>query len=214
MWKLVILLALAPFVGACICANLFGLKALTQPSKLSCDVDTLLNKILSVMDRTNISIHYVKRQTWPRVNQHTIELPQQYRNSKSSIHHARACLTLSYTLLYQEHQEAIDWRLKTIKTGYLLPLFTLLIVAFSFLIGKLPGIIMIASLTLSLGITSCLLWWSLRVERDAAHHMASRIEKLRVLPRLREEEALTETLKALPWASLIPGVFLKLTTKG
>ena len=209
MWRLIIIITLAPFLIGGALAHLLGIRVWTANADLSESVDNILNRTLARLNRNDIKLIYGKASPWMSHSNGTIRLPKKYMDSKKSSHVARAMIQLGVHLLHEKHAATVEWRLKTIKVGYVLPAFALLIVTFSFVIGKLPAMIVMATLIGTLGFCSFLLWLSLGVEKEVAHLMVSRIEKLRLMPRLCDEESLVSSILAAPWVSLIPGALLK-----
>ena len=209
MWRLFIITTLAPFLAGGALAHLFGVRVWATNPDLSESVGSILSRLLTRLDRGDIKLSYGKVSPWMNHSEDSIRLPKSYLESKKSSHAARAMVQIGIYLLHEKHAPTVDWRLKAIKTGYILPVFVLLIVAFSFIAAKLPALIVVAALAGSLGLCSTLLWLSLAVEKEAAHLMVSRIEKLRLMRRLRDEESLVSSTLAAPWVSLIPGVLLK-----
>jgi len=214
MWRILIISTLAPFLAGGALAHIFGVRVWATNPELSESVGSIVSRLLARLDRGDIKLSYGKVSPWLNHTEGSIRFPKSYLESKKSSHAARAMIQIGLYLLHEKHATTVDWRLKAIKTGYILPVFVLLIAAFSFVVAKLPAIIAIASIAGSLGISSILLWLSLAVEKEAAHLMVSRIEKLRLMPRLRDEESLVSSTVAAPWVSLIPGVLLKLIVRG
>jgi hypothetical protein len=214
MWRILIISTLVPFLAGGALAHIFGVRVWATNPDLSESVGSILSRLLARLDRADIKLSYGKVSPWVNHTEGSIHFPQSYLESKKSSHAARAMIQIGMYLLHEKHAATVDWRLKAIKTGYILPVFVLLIVAFSFVVAKLPAIIAVASIAGSLGISSILLWLSLAVEKEAAHLMVSRIEKLRLMPRLRDEESLVSSTIAAPWVSLIPGVLLKFIVRG
>lgn len=213
MWRLLIISTLIPFILCGACANLMGLRVLAGCEKLNIDVETLLRKILRQMSRKDIKIQFSKKLSWQNNDEKVVKLPIRYRESRNASDAAQAAISLAMLLLHEKHPSLVRWRMNTIKLGYILPSFSLLIVLFSFIIGKLPAVILLVIIAVVLGFCSVMLWLSMGVEKEAAHLMVSRIEKLRVLSSLRDEESLVTAIKATPWVSLIPGALLKLIAK-
>lgn len=213
MWRFAILISIAPFVVGGIMANIFGLRILNRKSYLSLTVDQILQKILTNINRQDIKLEYTKKTLWDIKVSTPLNLPASFKDSKKASHAASALNHLGMYLLSEKHQATVQWRLKAIKAGYLLPIFVLLITVFSSIVGKLPAMISIAVVSASLGFCTASLWFSLGVAKEAAHQMASRVEKMRILARLSEEEELVSAIKACPWASLIPGALFKLIPK-
>ena len=213
MWRLLILVSLAPFIAGGLFANIFGLRHLVGDQKISLSVKVFLDKFLATTGREDITIQYKGKRGAINCPGRTLTLPASYETSYHTAHHARASLDLGMLLLHENHSGPIEFRLKMLKLGHLAPLFMTLIVSFSCLLGKLPPIIGISLFAFSLGLSAVMLWLSMPVEKEAAHLMVSRFEKLRLVPRLSEEESLVCSIRAVPWSRLIPGVLLKLVLK-
>lgn len=213
MWRFAILITIAPFIVGGIFANIFGLRVLNRSAQLSLTTDEILSKLLRSLDRQDIKVEYSKKAFWDAHMHKSLELPNVYKGSKKASHVANALNHLGVLLLNERHPAPVQWRMKAIKTGYVLPVFVLLITVFSSVVGKLPAMISIAAITASLGACTISLWLSMGVAKEAAHQMASRVEKMRILARLSEEEELVSAIKAGPWASLIPGALFKLIPK-
>lgn len=206
-------MSLAPFIVSGIFANILGLRYLLVDRKVSLSVRVYLEKILACSDCGEIEISFIGKRGQLDCGKKRLTLPASYEDSKDAQHHARASIDLGLLLLREQHPAPVDWRLKMVKLGNLLPLFTIMVVIFSCLLGKLLPTIGVAAITFSLGLSSVLLWLSIAVEKEAAHLMVDRVEKLRIIPRLSEEEALVTSIRAVPWARLIPGALLKLILK-
>ncbi|WP_018968720.1 hypothetical protein [Rubritalea marina] len=213
MWKLIIIFSALPFVVAGFAANALGLRILLKPATISMELDVFIHKLLLCMQREDIQVVYEKRQLWPKLSVDKLYLPESYRASKRVSHAGLAAQRLGVVLLGEQQPDPVRWRERMLKLGYTLPVFALLVVSFGFLVGKLPTTILLAVIAATLGFVSVMLGLSMGVDREAAYLMVTRLEKLRVLPRLSEEEAVVEAIKAAPWASLMPGAFLKLTLK-
>lgn len=182
---------------------------------MSDTIDDLLRALLAKLNRGDIKILYRKTFWWgsSKLTAKELQLPSHYQNSRNVDQHARALIRLSMLLSAENHPQAIQWRMNMVKLGYVIPLFAAVAAIFCTLVGKMPILISLSIISASLGGCTVMLWLSLAVEKQAAEQMADTIEKLRLLPRLREEEALIETMSALPWVTLIPGTLLKIVVK-
>ena len=209
MWRFIILVSIVPILLGCVLANLFGISVLAGKRKLSHSVESLVLRLLKVMGREDISLEFVKSPLWSHRHDGILRISSKHQHSDNAAHVARALIDLGLLLLHEKQPQAVDWRSKMVKLGSLLPVFTLLFAIFTFMLAKIPAAVAVAVLVGSLSLCTVMLWLSLSIEKEASILMVSYIEKLRILPRLSEEEDLVGALHAMPWVSLIPGVILK-----
>lgn len=209
MWRFIILASVLPFILGFIGANLFGLSILKQKNKLSRTTEQLINQFLLILGREDIVVEFVKSPLWAHKLDGKLRIPAKHQHSNRASHTARALVSLGMLLLHEKQPAPISWRLKVIRLGNTLPVFILLITIFGFIVAKIPMLMALAIVSSSLSLCVVMLWLSLSIEKEAALLMVSRVEKLRILPRLREEEDLVEALRATPWVSMIPGTILR-----
>lgn len=209
MWRLLLIGSIAPFLIACLASNLIGAAAHNKKLELNKTVSSLLNHLLQVMGEDDIEVVYVKRPLWTFTPDEILRIPAKLENSCKASDVAHAFTLLGFVLLFRKQPAPIQWRLKMVRLGNVLPLFALLIGVFTFLLAKIPLAAALAALFGSLSLCSVFLWLSISVEKEAAQLMINRVEALRILPRLSEEEKLVAAIKATPWLSLIPGAILK-----
>lgn len=215
MWRFIILVSITPFLVGGFFANWFGLRKYHKTGSLKKPVDQTIQDLLKLMGREDIQIHYSRSfLLGTQEIDETLVLPLKHKESNRVQDMAIALSQLGLVLLAEKYPSPVAWRRNSIKTGYVLPVFVMLIVAFSCVIGKLPVMIGLATISISLGLSSILLLLSLSVEREAVHLIVSRIEKTRLFSRLDEEERVVSAIQATPWVSLIPGALLKIVLKG
>lgn len=213
MWRFIILIAIAPILLGSILANLFGFSVLAGTRKLSHSVESLTVRLLKVIDREDIAVEFVKSPVWSHKHDRVLRISSKYQHSEKPAHVARVLIDLGLLLLHEKQPQAVEWRSRMVKLGYLLPVFTLLFAVFTFILAKIIPVVAVSVILGSLSLCSVMLWLSLSIEKEAAQLMVSHVEKLRILPRLSEEEDLVSALRATPWVSLIPGAILKFIQK-
>lgn len=214
MWRIIILVSILPFLVSGFFANWFGLRRFHKAGTLNRSVSQNVANLLEKMNRKDMVVSYGRSFMLGSQNSaNSITIPSRYKSSYKVKDLGLVLTQLGMVLLSEKHPSPIAWRRSTVKTGYILPAFTLMIVLFSCIIGKLPALIGLAALSASLGISSVLLWLSLAVEKEAAHLMVDRVESLRLFSKLEEEERVVSAIQATPWVSLVPGALLKLMLK-
>lgn len=214
MWRLLILVSITPFILGGICANFFGLSIVCKKTQISRTVEQVIHHLLGVLGRDDIAVSFVKSPLWSHPSDGTLRIVAKHQTSKRAAHAAKALVSLGILLLHEKQPATVRWRLKVVRMGHILPIFLLLIVIFTFIAAKLPLMIALSVISGCFGLCTIMLWLSLPIEKEAAQIMISRVEKLRILPRLKEEEYLVSALRATPWVSLIPGALLKFMLRG
>lgn len=134
-----------------------------------------------------------------------ITISKKIKDNKDANSLARSAIIYGLFLLRENHESTVAWRQKMVKSGYVLPVFVMMVALFTSLVGKLPFKIALAAIAAAFGFTTTMLWFSMPVEKEAGNVVIDLIEKQRLFPRLREEEAVINAIKATCWTSLMPG---------
>ncbi|SHJ33222.1 Putative neutral zinc metallopeptidase [Rubritalea squalenifaciens DSM 18772] len=212
MWRLIILVSAIPFIAGGLAAHLLGVRFLKRSMQTHLDVETLMKKLLLLSGHADDVVQYSTKY-WSaasNLNEKQFVLDEKIRTNRDVNSLAHAAIQFGLYSLQREHSATIQWRVKVVKSGYLLPTFVILIALFTSLVGKLPVKIALAAVAASFGFITVMLWLSMPVEREAGKYAAELIEEHRLFARIREEEAVVRAIHATVWTSLIPGVLRKL----
>ncbi|MGJ8657158.1 MAG: hypothetical protein ACSHX6_11965 [Akkermansiaceae bacterium] len=206
MKALLILICAVPILVGFLVANLFGFRKLYKAGELSVNLETILKVISAKYDKVNYEF---KKRAWvgiPLNNEGVAIIDERYRHSTSSKEIAQQLIKLGLSGLWEDHQKLIQWRIKYVKLGYILPPLTFVGCVLGTIVGRVPAMWTIIIVGLVLAGCICFLWFSRAVEKEAASQMASLIERTRVLHRVSEEEDLIESIHAWTWVSVLPGI--------
>lgn len=118
---------------------------------------------------------------------------------------AEAGLLAGMVLMARKQDSVVRWRVWAAKFGAAFPAFTMIVMAFALVIGRLGAGWGVGIVAASLGVTTILLWLTLPVERTAAGVVAVLLEESAVVSRRSEGEKLATLVKALGWRRIIPG---------
>lgn len=211
MWRTLFIVSTLGFLLSSYTALLMGVARLWKLHQTSQAVDDVLKKLLRALDREDIKIRYA-RSYWvasAKVDPTCLILPIGYEKNRHAACIGHALLRLGLMFYHKKHGAHVEWRLKSLKLGYLLPIFVIMAAVFSSLIGKLPIMICLCAISISLLVASAALWLSMSVEVEAARLMVSLTKKHRLLVKGDDEDEVLISIQARPWLNLIPGAVLK-----
>jgi Zn-dependent membrane protease YugP len=86
-----------------------------------------------------------------------------------------------------------------------MPAFTMIVMAFAMVIGRLSPTLCLGIVAASLGFATTFLWFTLPVERAAAGTVADMLEETALVARRSEGEAIAGLVRALGWRRIVPG---------
>lgn len=207
MWRLIFLISAIPLIAGGAAAQLLGFRVLRRNFETHLDVDSFLAKLKQAANCDDIKIVYSSK-LWldsSGAKDGQVVLHQKLKEKKDANSLALAAIQFGLCLLRVEHKATVEWRQKMVKSGYVLPVFVMMVGLFTSLVGKMPAKIALAAIAASFGFVTTMLWLSMPVEKEAASLVIQFIEKHRLFSRIHEEEAVVNAIKATCWASLLPG---------
>lgn len=211
LWRLLFIFSTLAVLINCAAAQLLAISRLRKLGETHQSVDDVLRKLLQQLGRDDITIQYSKA-FWIASSQFhptRLVLPIHYQQSRHASCIGHSLLRLGMLFMHSKHPNPVEWRLKMIQLGYMMPAFVIMGAVFSSLIGRLPVMISLCAVSGSLLIACVSLWLSIGVEQEAARLMVKLVKKYRLLVRVSDEEEVIEGIQAKPWVNLIPGILLK-----
>lgn len=118
---------------------------------------------------------------------------------------AEAGLLAGLLLMARKQSSVVRWRTWAAKFSAAFPAFTIIVMAFALIIGRLGGSWVVAIISASFGLATVLLWLTLPVERAAAGIAADLVEETTIVPRRADGESLAAIVRALGWRRIVPG---------
>ena len=140
-------------------------------------------------------------------------LPPSLAGSRRARDVAEAGLLAGLVLMARKQERVVHWRTWAAKFGTAFPAFTIIVMAFALVIGRLGGSWVVGIVAASLGLTTVLLWLTLPVERTAAGVVAEMVEETAVVARRSDGEKLAVLVRALGWRRIVPGAVAWLAGK-
>jgi len=211
MRRLLILISVIPVIVSLIAAHLMGWRVLNKRIKLALNLGEILEKLSSY------GVSYKsKKKVWsalPLAKDGSAHITEKELESDDSQVVSAELLRVGMAEINKTHPEMIQWRCKVLKFGYFLPPFILLGGTLAVAVKRLPAGWFLAVFAIVLAACTVMLWLSRTVEKEAAIAITNLIERKRILPRLSEEEALVESIKAWTWISVLPGILVSLMAK-
>lgn len=132
-------------------------------------------------------------------------VPPKLWESKRARDVAEAGLLAGLVLMARRQDKVVGWRTWAIKFGSAMPAFTMIVMAFALVIGRLGAGWCLGIVAASLGLATALLWFTLPVERAAAGTVADMLEETALVSRRAEGERLGKLVRALGWRRIVPG---------
>lgn len=154
-----------------------------------------------------------KKRPFLVVGPEKLVLPPALAGSRKAREVAEAGLLAGLVLMARKQDKVVKWRAWAVKFGASFPAFTIIVMAFALIIGRLGGSWVVAVVSASLGLSTILLWLTLPVERAAASLVADLLEETSVVPRRSEGETLATLVRALGWRRIVPGAVAWLAGK-
>lgn len=118
---------------------------------------------------------------------------------------AEAGLLAGMVLMARRQANVVRWRAWAAKFGTAFPAFTVVVMAFAVVVGRLGATLGFGIIAGVLGLATVLLWLTLPVERTAASVVAEMVEESTVVNRRSEGEKLASLVRALGWRRILPG---------
>ena len=125
--------------------------------------------------------------------------------SKKARDVAEAGILAGLVLMARRQEKVVGWRKWAVKFGSAMPAFTMIVMAFAMVIGRLSPTLCLGVVAASLGLATAFLWFTLPVERAAAGTVADMLEETALVARRSEGEALANLVRALGWRRIVPG---------
>ncbi|MGD1979246.1 MAG: zinc metallopeptidase [Akkermansiaceae bacterium] len=163
----------------------------------------LVKKILAKSGAESVDV-IEKTRPFMVVGAKSVVLPPKLADSRKARDVAEAGLLAGMVLMARKQESVVKWRVWAAKFSAALPAFTIIVMAFALVIGRLGGSWVIGIIAASLGLTTVLLWFTLPVERAAAGVVADLVEESTVVPRRSEGEILSNLVRALGWRRIVP----------
>lgn len=164
----------------------------------------LVERILKKAGTNGVEL-VVKKRPFLVVGPTRLVLPPRLAGSRRARDVAEAGLLAGMVLMARRQAKVVQWRAWAVKFSSAFPAFTLIVMAFALVIGRLGASWVMGITSASLGLTTILLWLTLPVERAAAGVVAEMVEESAVVSRRSEGETLGHLLRALGWRRIIPG---------
>lgn len=118
---------------------------------------------------------------------------------------AEAGILAGLVLMARRQEKVVNWRKWAVKFGSAMPAFTMIVMAFAMVIGRLSPTLCLGIVAASLGFATAFLWFTLPVERAAAGTVADMLEETALVARRSEGEAIAGLVRALGWRRIVPG---------
>ena len=217
MHRFILPFALIPIVAAIILRKLNGDRILRSAGQqlLNHPADGTARKMLDSMGHKKVKLVH-KQSLWASTGDATrkrVQLPEftAKKNHPALVEtHGLAALRAGIFLLAQREPALVAKRDWALRFGHVFPIFTTIVVVFALVVGKLPSMLGLSIVVASLGVATCAQVLALVCERKAATLAIVVLEKKRIFPRLSEEEAVIEAVRAQAWRSIVPGFIARL----
>ncbi len=151
-----------------------------------------------------------KRRPFLSIDTDRLILSPAMAESRGALNVAEAGLRAGLTLMARRQEKVVSWRVWAVKFASVFPVFTLIILAFALVMGRLGGSWVLGIFSGSLGFSCLMLWMTFSIEREAARLVVNFLEEKNLLHRRTESELLGEITKALAWRRIVPGFFRSL----
>lgn len=147
-----------------------------------------------------------RRRPFLPVREEEVTLLPKQAQSREISDVAECLLRAGLGALALRQPEVIGWRVWAVKFSISLPAFTVVVMAFALVVGKVGGTLGVGLVSLSVFLSCVALWATVAVEREAAALVVEVLERKRLFPRLAEEEAVVAAVRAMAWRRITPGV--------
>lgn len=118
---------------------------------------------------------------------------------------AEAGILAGLVLMARRQEKVVGWRKWAVKFGTAMPAFTMIVMAFAMVMGRLSAPLCFGVIAASLGVATSFLWFTLPVERAAAGMVADMLEETALVARRSEGETMANLVRALGWRRIVPG---------
>ncbi|MFT6182305.1 MAG: hypothetical protein ACJAQT_004850 [Akkermansiaceae bacterium] len=204
--KFLLLLGLIPVLGSFIARKLLsdGTVRKTGDDEVSLTGAELVERVLKKGKAGDVELQ-VKLRPFVVLSPQRLVLPPGLAKSRRARDVAEAGLLAGMVLMARRQEKVVGWRTWALKFGSALPAFTIIVMAFAMVIGRLSPSLSLAIIVGSLGLTTILLWLTLPVERAAAKAVAEMLEETALVARRSEGQKLGNLVRAMAWRRIIPG---------
>jgi hypothetical protein len=164
----------------------------------------MVDRILKKGSASDVEIQ-VKTRPFQVLGPQRLVISSQLNESRRARDVAEAGLLAGLVLMARRQEKVVGWRIWAVKFGSAMPAFTMIVMAFALVVGKLGAGWCLGVVAATLGLATVLLWFTLPVERAAAGAVAEMLEETALVSRRSEGERLARLVKALAWRRIIPG---------
>lgn len=134
-----------------------------------------------------------------------LSLPKRLSESKSAIALGEVSLLCGHAVVATQNPDLLKWRQWAVRFSWAFPVFTLVVLVFAMVVGRMPVHWGLAVALASLGVGSLMVLLSLQVEIQASRMMATLVDEAGLLPTIRECEAVGIACRAYAYRQAVPG---------
>ncbi|NNC90032.1 MAG: hypothetical protein HKN82_16365 [Akkermansiaceae bacterium] len=207
MWKLVLLVSLLPTVVAVIFRKGLCDRVLVK-SRAGVTNQTGRELAKSVLRRAKaeeeVSI-VEKRRAGVSLQPAELRLSKDLAEGRGVLALGEVALMCGESIVAARQPDLLKWRQWAVRFGWAFPAFTMVVVVFAIVVGKVPAMWGISIVVAALGIASGILLASLTVMREAAGMAARVVEDSAALPRGADREEVAQVCRALAYRRVVPG---------
>lgn len=207
IFKFLLMLGLIPLVGSFLARKFFSdrvLKSEEGATTVTYSGKEMVERILKLGKAKDVEIQVKRRPFLPLGPDFLVISPQQ-AESKEVRDVAGAALIAGMVLMARQQERVVAWRSWAVKFGYAMPGFSIVVMVFAMVIGRVPPSMSIAIVSACLGLSTILLWSTLTVEKAAAKVVADYLDESALVPRMSEAELMEKFVKAHSWQRIVPG---------
>jgi hypothetical protein len=207
MWKPVLMLSLLPTVAAIFirimfCERVLARSAESVATRNGRDLARSLLRRAGAEDEVEV---VERRRAGVGVNPAQVRLSSVLAEGRDVIGLGEVALMCGEALVAAREPDLMKWRQWAVRFGWAFPAFTMLVLVFAVVVGKLPAMWAITTALAALGIASGMLLATLMVERQAAGLAARLVDESAALPRLADGEEVERVCRALAYRRVVPG---------
>lgn len=147
----------------------------------------------------------VKKRLFMVLGPTRLVVPPALSRSRKACDVANAGILAGLVLMARRQEKVVSWRKWAVKFGSAMPAFTMIVMAFAMVIGRLSPTLCLGIVAASLGFATAFLWFTLPVERAAAGTVADMLEETALVARRSEGDAIAGLVRALGWRRIVPG---------
>jgi hypothetical protein len=206
MAKLLLLMGLIPVLISFIARKFLSDRIVRKEggSEMSISGHEMIERILKKGRAVDVEIQ-VKKRLFMILGPTRLVVSPSLAESRKACDVAEAGILAGLVLMARRQEKVVSWRKWAVKFGSAMPAFTMIVMAFAMVIGRLSPTLCLGVVAASLGFATAFLWFTLPVERAAAGTVAEMLEETALVSRRSEGEAIAGLVRALGWRRIVPG---------